>query len=461
MTLRARLAISFAAFAATAVLVVAITGHLTTARALRVEIDRTLNGYSERLENPDGAFLSGLCGIRDTGAEAHAGPIPELPGSRVQCIDSAGQRVVSATSGALPLSRIDRSVARSGGAPKFSTVSTEEGTYRVLTVAVPGGGAVQLARSLAEVDHALDALRVRSLLIGFFVIVAAAVFGWITAVFITRPLAELTSAAEQIAQTGDLTTPIGGRRDDEVGRLAIAFGVMISALSQSRREQQQLGQDAGHELRTPLTSLRANIDTLSRHPNLDPETRSRVVEDLDSEARELTALTEAILNLVTEQQDSKVAHTCDLAEVLERAVDRATRRSDHQYSLVAEPFLLEAREGRVLRAVGNLLENAAKFSPAGSAIEIRESGGVITVRDHGVGFTPSDIPSVFRRFYRSDSARALPGSGLGLAIVAQVAAECGGAVSAQNAEDGGAIVTLALRDQPQSDVITRSGVEAE
>ncbi|CAB4956192.1 unannotated protein [freshwater metagenome] len=83
------------------------------------------------------------------------------------------------------------------------------------------------------------------------------------------------------------------------------------------------------------------------------------------------------------------------------------------------------------------------------------------MRDHGVGFTPSDIPSVFRRFYRSDSARALPGSGLGLAIVAQVAAECGGAVSAQNAEDGGAIVTLALRDQPQSDVITRSGVEAE
>ncbi len=460
MSLRTRLAISFAAFAATAVLVVAITGHMTTARALRFEIDRTLDGYSERLENPDGAFLTALCGMRDTGAETHAGPIPELPGSRVQCIDSEGERVLSITSGALPLSRVDRALARSGGESRFSTVSTDGGTYRVLTVAVPGGGAVQLARSLAEVDRALDALRLRSLLIGFFVIVAGGVFGWLTAVFITRPLAVLTSTAEQIAHTGDLTTPIGARRDDEVGRLAVAFGVMISALSQSRREQQQLGQDAGHELRTPLTSLRANIDTLSRHPNLDPETRSRVVEDLDSEARELTALTEELLNLVTEKHDSEVAHTCDLAELLERAVDRASRRSDHQYSLVAEPFLLEAREGRVLRAVGNLLENAAKFSPAGSAIEIRESGGVITVRDHGVGFTPSDIPSVFRRFYRSDSARALPGSGLGLAIVAQVAEECGGEVSAQNAEDGGAIMTFILKDRPAAET-DRSGAARE
>ena len=460
MSLRARLAISFAAFAATAVLVVAITGYITTARALKVEIDRTLDGYSERLEHPDGAFLTGLCGIRDTGAETHEGPIPELPGSRVQCINSEGVRVQSAISGALPLGSVDRRLARSGGDSIFSTVSTDEGAYRLLTVAVPGGGAVQVARSLSEVERTLDALRLRSLVIGFFVILAGGVIGWLTAVFITRPLAALTSTAERIAQTGDLTTAIRAQGDDEVGRLATAFGVMISALSQSRREQQQLGQDAGHELRTPLTSLRANIDMLSRHPNLDPETRSRVVEDLDSEARELTALTEELLNLVTEKHDSEVAHTCDLAELLERAVERASRRSDHQYLLVAEPFLMEAREGRLLRAVGNLLENAAKFSPAGSVIDIRESGGVITVRDHGVGFTPSDIPSVFRRFYRSDSARSLPGSGLGLAIVAQVAAEYGGAVSAQNAEDGGAIMTLILKDRPAAET-DRSGAARE
>ncbi len=461
MSLRARLAISFAAFAATAVLVVAITGHMTTGRALRVEIDRTLDGYSERLENPDGAFLTALCGIRDTGAETHAGPIPELPGSRVQCINSEGVRVQSAISGALPLSRVDRQLARSGGDSIFSTVSTDEGAYRLLTVAVPGGGAVQLARSLAEVDHALDALRLRSLIIGFFVIVAGGVIGWLTAVFITRPLASLTSTAEQIAQTGDLTTAIRAQGDDEVGRLATAFGVMISALSQSRREQQQLGQDAGHELRTPLTSLRANIDTLARHPNLDTATRSRVVEDLDSEARELTALTEELLNLVTDQHDSEAAQSCDLSEILERAVERASRRSDHQYLLVAEPFLMEAREGRLLRAVGNLLENAAKFSPDGSVIDIRESGGVITVRDHGVGFIPSDIPSVFRRFYRSDSARALPGSGLGLAIVAQVAAEYGGAVSAENAEDGGAILTLMLTGKSQTGVVRNDAVKGK
>lgn len=458
MSLRSRLAISFAAFAATAVLVVAITGYITTARALKFEIDRTLVGYSERLENPDGGFITALCGIRVTDAETHAGPIPELPGSRVQCIDSAGSRVVSATSGALPLSRSDRLIARSGGVSKFSIFSTDEGAYRVLTVAVPGGGAVQIARSLAEVERALETLRLRSAILGFFVIVTGGLVGWLIAVFITRPLADLTATAEQIAQTGDLTTAIRTQGNDEVGRLGMAFGVMISALRQSRREQQQLGQDAGHELRTPLTSLRANIDTLSRHPNLDSETRSRVVEDLNSEARELTALTEELLNLVTDQQDYEATQVCDLAELLERAVDRASRRSDHVYSLTAAPFPMEAREGRVLRAVGNLLENAAKFSPNGSPIEIFESGGVITVRDHGVGFTPSDIPMVFRRFYRSDSARALPGSGLGLAIVAQVAAEYGGEVAAQNAEGGGALMTLILKDRRVSDGASTGGV---
>ncbi len=447
MSLRARLAISFAAFAVTAVLVIAITGYMTTARALRVEVDRTLVGYSERLENPDGAFIAALCGIRNPNSGTHAGTILELPGSRVQCIDSLGARVVSSTSAALPLKRADRLLARVGGEPKFSSVTAEGGSYRVLAVAVHGGGAVQLARSLAEVDSALDTLRLRSVLIGLLVIVAGGAIGWFMAVLITRPLAELTSTAEQIAQTGDLTTEIRTHGNDEVGRLAGAFATMIAALSQSRREQQQLGQDAGHELRTPLTSLRANIDTLARHTNLDPKTRARVVEDLDSEARELTALTEELLNLVTDTQDEEAAHPCDLVELLERAVERASRRSDHVFSLTAAPFALDAREGRVLRAVGNLLENAAKFSPSGAAIEVNQSEGVITVRDHGEGFSPSDLPNIFRRFYRSDSARSLPGSGLGLAIVAEVASEHGGTVIAENADGGGALVTLILRDQ--------------
>ena len=110
----------------------------------------------------------------------------------------------------------------------------------------------------------------------------------------------------------------------------------------------------------------------------------------------------------------------------------------------AEPFPVLVRPALVLRAVGNLLENAAKFAPADTPIEVREAGGVITVRDHGPGIPAADLPHVFDRFYRADAARSLPGSGLGLAIVAQVAAECGGRAEAANAEGGGARMTLTI-----------------
>ena len=88
----------------------------------------------------------------------------------------------------------------------------------------------------------------------------------------------------------------------------------------------------------------------------------------------------------------------------------------HTITLEAEPFPVLVRPALVLRAVGNLLENAAKFAPADTPIEVREAGGVITVRDHGPGIPAADLPHVFDRFYRADAARSLPGSGLGLEI---------------------------------------------
>ena len=96
------------------------------------------------------------------------------------------------------------------------------------------------------------------------------------------------------------------------------------------------------------------------------------------------------------------------------------------------------------RAVFNLLDNAAKWSPAGGPIEVRVARGEVTVRDHGPGIDESDLPHVFDRFYRSASARGLPGSGLGLAIVRQVAEVHGGDVAAQRAEGGGALLRLRL-----------------
>jgi two-component system sensor histidine kinase MprB len=96
------------------------------------------------------------------------------------------------------------------------------------------------------------------------------------------------------------------------------------------------------------------------------------------------------------------------------------------------------------RAIGNLLDNAAKWSPIGGQVELAVSDGVVTVRDHGPGIAEEDLPYVFDRFYRARAARGMPGSGLGLAIVRQVAEAHGGDVVAERAAGGGTRMVLRL-----------------
>src|SRR5207302_3185300 len=99
---------------------------------------------------------------------------------------------------------------------------------------------------------------------------------------------------------------------------------------------------------------------------------------------------------------------------------------------------------RLERAIGNLLDNAAKWSPSDGDVEVFVRDGEVVVRDHGPGIDEEDLTHVFDRFYRARSARGMPGSGLGLAIVRQVAEAHGGTVVAERAEGGGTKMTLRL-----------------
>jgi two-component system sensor histidine kinase MprB len=113
-----------------------------------------------------------------------------------------------------------------------------------------------------------------------------------------------------------------------------------------------------------------------------------------------------------------------------------------------EETVLDGSPRRLDRAVSNLLDNAEKWSPPNAPIDVTLRAGRLVVRDRGPGFEAEDLPRVFDRFYRADSARGLPGSGLGLAIVQQVAEVHGGSVAAGNAPGGGAELSLALRPRP-------------
>jgi two-component system sensor histidine kinase MprB len=148
---------------------------------------------------------------------------------------------------------------------------------------------------------------------------------------------------------------------------------------------------------------------------------------------------------ITEPEEVRL----DLAasEALERA-----RRNHPEitFSSVLEESVVSGVPSTIERAIGNLLDNAAKWSQAGSEVELRVSDGTVTVRDHGPGIAEEDLPYVFDRFYRARAARGMPGSGLGLAIVRQVAEAHGGEVAAEPASGGGTRITLRLDGRTQA-----------
>jgi two-component system sensor histidine kinase MprB len=466
MTLRWRLALALAVLAGLATAATAAVAYRSTRSQLYGEVDRFLSTRApqvnaiatrgsllDRLEKGprgEGFGRPGSADVRDDGRPDGVGPGGPLGGpfprldTEVQVLDAKGDVVARSGSLAVPVDDVDRAIAADGGGPRNHTVAIGDVPYRVRTVAYAGGGAVQVARDTSETERVLSALRWRFLAVGIAVVAGAVVIGSLVARRTTAPLLQLTDAAERVATTGDLTTPIRTTGGDETGRLARAFATMLGALARSRQQQQQLVQDASHELRTPLTSLRTNIEVLDRHRDLPDAARAALLNDLRSELGELSDLVTELVELAADQRDDEPPSTFALHDIAARAASRGGRRHGRSVAVSGEGAVVEGQRAALERAVANLVDNAAKFSPPGAPIEIELRGLRVSVRDHGPGIDPADRERVFDRFYRSGSARQLPGSGLGLAIVRQVVEAHGGAVFAEDHPDGGAVVGFEL-----------------
>lgn len=333
------------------------------------------------------------------------------------------------------------------------TLVTEEGErYRVATVRAGSGQALILAQPLTETDRTLGKLGGVLFVFGALGVLAAMLAGWLVARNGLRPVRRLTTSVERIAVTEDLT-PLRVEGDDEVARLATAFNQMLLALAASRDRQRRLVADASHELRTPLTSLRTNLDLLRQAEDnghgegaFPPEARLELLDDVRGQIEELSALVGDLVELARDEPTSHVVSEVDLAEVVERSVTRVRRRAHGiaiDVELDAWPVVGDARS--LERAVTNLLDNAAKWSPSDGTVWVRLTDGVLTVDDEGPGIADSDRPHVFERFYRAEESRSMPGSGLGLAIVRQVVDRHGGRIEVAESPSGGARFSLWLR----------------
>jgi two-component system sensor histidine kinase MprB len=490
MTLRTRIAAVAGLSVALAVLTVAVGLYVAVRTDLRGEVDK---GLRERVrpfvQPPPGGVEGGARGGAEgpgPGAPIGSGPPPggAPPGgggegaprglpSRVQpapfggasgyvqFLEASGAVRVPGGQGSsparIPTTARDRSIARRGSGSALTERTVRGTRLRVLTqgidrLGIGRHGAVMVARPLGEVNSELNRLVLILAIVGAVGIALAAGLGAVVARVALAPVRRFTTRTETLTEEGalrgsrlDMSRRLEVEGSDELGRLADSFNRTLDALERSVQAQRRLVADAGHELRTPIASLRANIQVLGEAQRLPAAEQESLRRDIVGELDELTALVADVVELARgTSSEGRQADEVRLDAIVRAAIERAARRGGVRFEQRLEPTVVTGQAERIDRAVGNLLENARKWSPDGGVVEVALLDGVLSVRDHGPGFDEQDVPHVFDRFYRADGARGLPGSGLGLAIVRQAAEACGGYAEAGNAPGGGALLKVSF-----------------
>jgi two-component system, OmpR family, sensor histidine kinase MprB len=443
VSFRTRLTVAAAAAVALAILAASTFAYLLVRAELRGNVDTVLRERGQQVLLPESGPLS------EFGFDE---PAFGGPSGYAQLVNWDGT-AIRRPSAKVPLPKEGAVEVAQGIRSEFFEDATVRGTHlRILTTPlVPGprGIAAQVALPLDDIDRTLRRVAIFLGLVSAGGIGLAALAGLLVARTALAPVRRMTETAEHVSATRDLSRRIERIGGDELGRLAFTFNVMLETLEKSVSAQRQLVADASHELRTPLTSLRTNVEVLEQATDLAEAERDAILTDLKAQLLELTRLVEDLLELARTGEEQRTPETVHLDELVADTVERArVLVRDVEFVTKLEPTTIQGVPRRIERAVSNLLDNAAKWSPPGGRILVEVRDGEVRVRDQGPGIDEADVERVFDRFYRADRARGVPGSGLGLAIVRDVAEEHGGAVTAANGSQGGA--ELRLRLSPSS-----------
>jgi signal transduction histidine kinase len=296
-------------------------------------------------------------------------------------------------------------------------------------------------------------------------VVLAAGVGWFASRRISGPLGTLTNTTSRMAE-GELTARADVTSEDELGLLARSFNEMAERVEETVVTLRRFATDAAHELRTPLTALRTDLE-LAASGRDEVERRAFIDRALTQLAR-LEALTMGLLELsrvesgAARDQDGPL----DLVALVQKTSELYASQAEQiglsfHLDLPAEVLVIEGNESRLRRALGNLLDNALKFTPVGGVVRIgaRQDGAwaVVWVEDTGIGIPPGDLPHLFGRFCRGRNAADYPGSGLGLAIVKAIVESHGGQASAENTAQGARFSLRLPTNKPQTIVRERDG----
>ncbi len=333
---------------------------------------------------------------------------------------------------------------------------------RVLTDTA--GHPIAVAHVGARLDD-VDALTRRARTILLFVTAGALLAVLVASYFIAGtaidPIQRLTAAIDEIGSER-LDRRLRWKRRDEVGRLAEAFDAMLDRLQSAFARERQFISDASHELRTPLTVINANAQMLQRWGDRDPQVRTDSIAAIAEESGRLAEMVSGMLTLAkAESGDAIPKEPLVLERLVDDVVAHARERAEGRGLALATHHpagaatIVSGDAGLLRQLVGNLVDNALKFTPAGTVdVTVARDGdrARIEVADSGPGIEAETADRLFDRFFRGDPshARTVEGTGLGLAIVRSIARVHRGTVAARPRPEGGSLFTVTLPAEPES-----------
>jgi signal transduction histidine kinase len=282
-------------------------------------------------------------------------------------------------------------------------------------------------------------------------VVLAALAAWLLARYLLGPVRRLTVASHALA-TGDLSARVEEYGPDEVAELAGAFNDMAGALEGAETLRRRLVTDVAHELRNPIGALRAQIEGIAEGViPADPARLDSLVEDVGVLSRLVDDLQELSVAEAGRMRYERALF--DLCRLVSAECDRAGTLVSPGVALAVrcpgEPVLVTGDEFRIGQVVRNLLSNAVRHTSAGDievVVDLEADSARVTVIDTGEGIPADDLPYIWERFYRADSARAAGtgGTGVGLAIARRIVADHGGDVFATSRPGAGSWIGFTL-----------------
>ena len=336
-------------------------------------------------------------------------------------------------------------------------------TLHYIVRAVPDAGD-QFGTIFAGANTRTAELQIEQLLltivIAFFVGVVPAILvgGWIAGRAL-EPVDRMITEVREITDGRSLHRRLAVPMErDELGRLAETLNQMMTRLERSFAALRRFTADASHELKTPLTVVRAGVERAITRPDVPSETLAPLEETLQ-EVNRMTELLDSLLTLARADEGRAELHreSVDLRDIIAEAGETGELLAEHagvgmEIKLPPEPLLVSVDRSRLRQLALNLIENAVKYTPRGGQVSVELGGNdgraVFTVADTGIGIAPGDLPHVFDRFWRADSARTRTseraGTGLGLAFCKWIAEAHGGTIDVQSRPGRGTTFTVGL-----------------